>query len=68
VLGLPGQGGDKVFRFNKTTKAYDTYQFDDLDSVWLPALPSIPVGEAFFLFRAQSAGTWSRTFSVNNPT
>jgi hypothetical protein len=68
VLGLPGQGGDKVFRFNKTTKAYDTYQFDDLDSVWLPALPTIPVGEAFFVFRAQSAGSWNRTFSVNNPT
>jgi hypothetical protein len=68
ALGLPGEGGDKVFRFNKTTKAYDTYTFDDLDSVWLPALPTIPVGEAFFLFRAQSAGTWSRNFDVNNPT
>jgi len=70
ALGLPGQGGDKVFRFNKTTKAYDTYTFDDLDNVWLPAggLPSVPVGEAFFVFRAQSAGSWDRTFSVNNPT
>jgi len=70
VLGLPGQGGDKVFRFNKTTKAYDTYTFDDLDNKWIPdpGLPVIPVGEAFFLFRAQSAGAWTRTFSVNNPT
>lgn len=67
-LGLPAQGGDKIFRFNKTTKAYNTYTFDDLDSVWLPALPVIPVGEAFFLYRAQSAGTWTRNFSVNNPT
>jgi len=74
AIGLTGQGGDKIFRYNKTTKAYDGYTFDDLDNVWnsnttgLPGLPTIPVGEAFFLFRAQSAGTWTRTFSVNNPT
>jgi hypothetical protein len=74
ALGLPGQGGDKIFRYNKTTKAYDGYTFDDLDNQWvsnstgLPGLPTIPVGEAFFVFRAQSAGAWTRTFSVNNPT
>jgi hypothetical protein len=70
VLGLPGVGGDKVYRYNKTTKAYDTFTFDDLDLKWIPdpGLPVIPVGEAFFLFRATSAGTWTRTFSVNNPT
>jgi hypothetical protein len=72
VLGLPGQGGDKVFRYNKTTKQYDTYTYDDIDNQWIsgagPGLPTIPVGEAFFLFRAQSAGTWHRSFDVNNPT
>lgn len=68
ALGLPGQGGDKIFKFNKTTKAYNVSTFDDLDSVWVPATPTIEVGEAFFLYRAQSAGAWSRTFSVNNPT
>jgi len=70
ALGLTGQGGDKIFRYNKTTKQYETYTFDDIDNVWIPApgLPTIPVGEAFFLFRAQSAGSWNRTFSVNNPT
>jgi hypothetical protein len=70
VLGLPGTAGDKVYRYNKTTKAYDTFTFDDLDLKWIPdpGLPVIPVGEAFFLFRATSAGTWARTFSVNNPT
>jgi hypothetical protein len=69
TIGLPGQGGDKLFRYNKTTKQYDTYTYDDIDNQWIsgagPGLPTIPVGEAFFLFRAQSAGTWSRTFSVN---
>ena len=69
-VGLTGQGGDKIFRYNKTTKAYDTYTYDDLDSKWIPdpGLPAVPVGEAFFLFRAQSAGSWDRNFSVNNPT
>jgi hypothetical protein len=67
-IGLVSQGGDKIFRYDKATKQYTTYLFDDIDSVWLPALPVIPVGEAFFLFRAQSAGSWDRTFSVNNPT
>jgi len=74
ALGLPGQGGDKIFRYNKTTKSYDGYTYSDLDNIWesnstgLPGLPVIPVGESFFLFRAQSAGTWTRNFSVNNPT
>jgi hypothetical protein len=72
AIGLSGQGGDKIFRFNKVTKQYDTYSYNDLDNIWEstagPGLPTIPVGEAFFLFRSQSAGTWNRTFSVNNPT
>jgi hypothetical protein len=69
ALGLPGQAGDKLYRYNKTTKQYDTYLYNDLDEAWNnPPLPVIPVGEAFFLFRATSAGTWTRTFSVNNPT
>jgi hypothetical protein len=68
ALGLPGQGGDKVFRFNKTTRAYNSFTFNDLDNVWEPALPTIEVGEAFFMYRAQSAGTWDRNFNVNNPT
>jgi len=66
-FGLPGEGGDKVFRFNKATKAYNSFTFNDLDNVWEPVLPTIDVGEAFFMYRAQSAGTWNRTFSVNNP-
>jgi multidrug efflux pump subunit AcrA (membrane-fusion protein) len=65
--GLPGEPGDKVFRYNKTTKNYNTFQFDDADLKWIPdpGLPVMPVGEAWFHYRAQSAGTWNRTFSVN---
>jgi hypothetical protein len=73
LQGLPGQAGDKVFRYNKATKGYTTYQFDDADNVWLGSggvtgLPVFNVGEAWFHFRASSAGTWTRTFNVNNPT
>jgi len=63
-FGLPGQPGDKVFRFNKATKAYNTFLYNDLDAVW-DTLPSIDVGEAFFMYRAQSAGAWTRSFDVN---
>jgi hypothetical protein len=67
AIGLPGQPGDKIFYYNKGTKSYDTYLYNDLDENW-GTLPTIQVGEAFFLYRAASAGTWTRTFSVNNPT
>jgi hypothetical protein len=71
-FGLPAQGGDKVFVYDTTAKGYKSWQFDDLDNVWLSSsgngLPSIAVGQAFFLFRAVSAGSWNRTFNVNNPT
>jgi hypothetical protein len=42
--------------------------FDDLDVKWVPDLPVIGVGEAFFYFRVGPATDWTRTFSVNNPT
>jgi hypothetical protein len=68
---FPAEGGDKIFKFNKATGGYDTYTYDDLDSVWtrngVVGLPVIEVGEAFFMYRAKSAGTWTRTFNVNNP-
>jgi len=72
TFGLPGENGDKVFVYDTTAKGYKTYQYNDLDAVWITqgstGLPSIPVGGAFFLFRANTAGTWNRTFNVNNPT
>jgi hypothetical protein len=67
-FGYPGTPNDKIFRFNPSTGIYSTYTFSPLSQAWNPALPSIPVGEAFYAFRATSAGTWARTFNVNNPT
>jgi hypothetical protein len=68
AFGYPGTNNDKIYRFNTSTGGYDTYTFSPLSHAWNPALPSIPVGEAFYAFRATSAGTWNRTFSVNNPS
>jgi hypothetical protein len=68
AFGYPGQPNDKIFRFNNATSQYQTYTFSPLSSAWNPPLPSIPVGEAFYAFRATSAGSWNRTFNVNNPS
>jgi hypothetical protein len=74
-FGLPGTPGDRLFKFNKATGGYDTYQYAGAPfNAWRNSagvsgpLPSIGVGEAFFMFRASTAGTWNRTFNVNNPT
>ena len=64
---IPAAGGDSLFKYNPLTRTYASSQFDDLDNVWSPALPTIGVGEAFYYFRAGAATTWNRTFSVNNP-
>jgi hypothetical protein len=68
TFGLPGTIGDRVYQFNKTSGGYDTFTFRNPGPNWFPALPSIAVGEAFFMFRATAPGSWDRTFNVNNPS
>jgi hypothetical protein len=64
-LGLPnGANGDKIFKWNKAQQKYETSQFDDIENNWLPAPPTIDVGEAFFIF-SKNGATWNRQFSVN---
>jgi hypothetical protein len=63
-LGFPGAGGDTVYQFNNATGGYVINSFDDLDNAWAPAEPTLKVGEAFFVRKA-AAGTWTRTFNVN---
>jgi len=67
TFGLQGTAGDRIFRFNKATGGYSNFTFSNSQQTWLPALPAIEVGEAFFYFKAgQTPGTWTRTFNVNN--
>lgn len=63
-LGFPGQPGDQIFQFDPVTQSYYTSTFDDIDNTFLPPLRPLKVGEAFFL-RKNTAGTWTRTFNVN---
>jgi hypothetical protein len=65
-LGLQGGAGDQVFQFDTATQKYVTSTFDDLDNDWVPRLKTLDVGEAFFLSKV-NAGTWVRTFNVNQP-
>ena len=64
VLQLPGVGGDQVLKYVNGT-GYVVSTFDDIDNTWLPTVPTIGIGESFFL-KKQSAGQWVRSFSVNN--
>jgi hypothetical protein len=66
-FGMPGAQGDRFYRFNKATGGYFAPNAN-FGGTWIPALPSIDVGEAFFLFRQGAPTAWTRTFNVNNPT
>jgi hypothetical protein len=65
AVGFPGTPNDKIFRYIPATGIYNTFTFSPLSQAWNPALPEIEVGEAFYVQRVTSAGTWNRTFSVN---
>lgn len=68
-FGLQGTTGDRIYKFDKTTGGYKTpSSYVNAAVGWSPATPVIDVGEAFFMYRATSAGTWNRSFSVNNPS
>lgn len=62
-LGLVGEDGDQVFQYVASTQKYYSSTFDFGE--WVPALKTIAVGEAFFLSK-ETAGAWTRNFSVNN--
>jgi len=64
ALGFVGNDGDSIFQFDNTKQAYTSSSFDGLSNAWLPATPNLQVGEGFFL-KAVAAGSWNRTFSVN---
>jgi hypothetical protein len=70
VLQYPATAGDRVFKYNTTTRRYDftTYAIDDDTGVaaWQnPTIATLDVAEGAFLFTA-AAKTWTRNFSANN--
>lgn len=63
-LGYVGEGGDQIYQWNLTAQKYDFFQYDADFQSWDPALKILDVGDAFFLSKTK-AGSWNRTFSVN---
>lgn len=60
-LKAPIVSGEQVFVFNGT--GYTSYTLTFLG--WSPSEPIIDVGQGFFV-RKTAAGSWDRSFSVNN--
>jgi hypothetical protein len=68
-MNFPVQPGDSIYEWNPNTDQYVPSTFDDIDNAWLPQVPQIDVGEAFFVFKNVPGGgasvAWDRNFSVN---
>jgi len=63
-LGFPASATDKVYLFNGTS--YDVHELLGAPfNAWFPSEPSVEVGEAFFVFKA-NAGNWTRNFTVSD--
>lgn len=66
-LGFQAAGDDTVFKFRNDLQRYDDSAPQYFEGVgWDPTEPTLTVGESFFLLRTGTAGSWTRTFTVNN--
>jgi hypothetical protein len=63
-LGYAPGNGDQLYFWNKTSQKYSVHTYDATFGEFDVALPTLDVGEAFFV-RKNAAGTWTRNFSVN---
>lgn len=62
VLGYPVADGDIVYRYDNASSGYLAYNY----FFGWNQVPTINVGESFFVYNPGASKTWSRTFSVNN--
>jgi hypothetical protein len=60
-FGLPFDPLDQLFMFSG---GFTAYQFDDIDLVWTPSEPVIPVGGAFFYLKTGPHTNWVQNFTV----
>src|ERR1051326_4658796 len=63
-LGYTVQDQDTVYQFDTTKQGYNIFAYDATFGSWSPDLKPVDVGEAVFL-NTQKAGTWTRSFTVN---
>jgi hypothetical protein len=59
-LGFPAEPLDIFYSYRNG--GFTTYQFDDVDLIWIPSEPIVAVGEAFFFVGPQR--NWVRNFTV----
>jgi len=70
ALGYNGEPGDTIYKFSNAS-GYRIYTFDEFNLDWevngTPEVPSLGVGEGFFLLKAPNTTqtAWTRTFTVN---
>jgi hypothetical protein len=60
AVAFPSADGDVVYKWNQSV-GFVIYSKDF--GVWDPAVPTIDVGESFFVYKV-AAATWSRNFTV----
>jgi len=62
VMRYVPQNGDVVYTYNTGSQAYNNATYSGALSKWLPAEPSLGVGQGIFL-KAAGASTWSQVFT-----
>jgi len=66
TLGLTNlTAGDTLYRWNTTTQGFVVHTYFGIPGFLWDIVPSVEVGEAFFL-NLQQPKNWVRSFSVNN--
>jgi hypothetical protein len=63
ALGLKGEQGDTLYKWDPAAKQYVTTKYDDLIGDFDKTV-NLGVGEAFY-YNSKNAKTWSRTFNIN---
>ena len=63
-LNIPHSPNDVAYVWNRTSRDFSVYQFDNLD---IDTSPTLQVAEAFYLYHTGPPTTWCRTFFLNNP-
>ncbi len=69
-LQFPVRENDTIYRFNTTTKTYNSFNWSADNPGWFPPNPTPNVGESFFVSgdpNQGSARTWHRSFVVGPP-
>jgi hypothetical protein len=65
TLGYVPKANDILYFWNEARQNYDLRIWDQDFGSYDQPLPTLPVGDAFFV-RAQTANTWTRNFNVNS--